>query len=126
LLGLVYLQQGRYEEAAASFREAMASSAYDVMAYAGLGHVWARSGRLDEARAVLENLQQRSRTGYVSPVALCGLHIALGQTDEAFAWLDQAYTERRGWLAYLRVEPMLDPLRSDPRFTGYLERMRLL
>ena len=40
-------------------------------------------------------------------------------------WLEQAYQERRGWLAYLNIEPMFDSLRSDPRFQSFLERMRL-
>jgi tetratricopeptide (TPR) repeat protein len=125
LLGLVYMQQGLYDEAAAAFKEAMASSDYDVMAFAGLGHVAARSGRVEEARAVLNELHQRSKTGYVSPVALGGLYVTLGQADAAFDSLEQAYRERRGWLAYLKIEPILDGLRNDPRFPHLVERMRL-
>jgi hypothetical protein len=40
--------------------------------------------------------------------------------------MDKAYQDRRGWLAYVKIEPLLDPLRDDPRFLGLLERMRLL
>jgi hypothetical protein len=58
-------------------------------------------------------------------VALTKLYAALGDANAAFEWLEQAYRERRGWLAYLKVEPTLDPLRADPRFHGLLERMRL-
>jgi tetratricopeptide (TPR) repeat protein len=122
---LVYLQQGLYDDAAASFKEAMASSAYDVMAFAGLGYVAARRGRVDEAKVVLDELLERSKTQYVSPVALCGLYINLNQADEAFEWLERAYGERRGWLAYLKIEPMFDRLRNDPRFLRLVERMRL-
>jgi serine/threonine protein kinase/tetratricopeptide (TPR) repeat protein len=125
LLGLVYMQQGLYDEAAASFKEAIASSDYDVMAFAGLGHVAARRGRVEEARAVLNELYRRSKTGYVSPVALGGLHVALGEADDAFGQLEQVYRERRGWLAYLKIEPILDGLRNDPRFARLVERMRL-
>jgi serine/threonine protein kinase/tetratricopeptide (TPR) repeat protein len=125
LLGLVYLQQGLYDDAAASFKEAMASSDYDVMAFAGLGHVAARRGRMDEAQAVLHELHERSKTSYVSPVALSGLYVTLGQADAAFEWLEQAYRERRGWLAYLKIEPMLEGVRNDPRFSRLVERMRL-
>jgi hypothetical protein len=95
------------------------------MALAGLGHVAIRRGRLDEARAVLDELNERSKTRYVSPVALSGLHVALGQSDEAFQCLEQAYGERRGWLVYLKIEPMLDGVRNDPRFHRLVERMRL-
>jgi serine/threonine protein kinase/Flp pilus assembly protein TadD len=125
LLGLVYMEQGMYDEAAASFKEAFALSQNKALAYAGLGQVAARRGRLDEARAVLKEVHDRARSHYVSPVALTKLYAALGEANAAFEWLEQAYRERRGWLAYLKVEPTLDPLRADPRFQRLLERMRL-
>ena len=96
-----------------------------MLAHAGLGVVAAARGRPDEARAVLAELERRRQDGYVSPVAFVMLHTALGEADPAFAWLDRAYDERRGWLAYLNVEPMLDGLRGDPRFRLLRERMRL-
>ena len=125
LLGLVYLQHELYDEAAASFREALTNSEHDALALAGLGHVAARRGREDEARAVLQELHHRARTRYVSPVAQAGLYVTLGERDSAFEWLEKAHQERRGWLAYLKIEPMLDGLRGDPRFDRLLERMRL-
>jgi serine/threonine-protein kinase len=125
LLGLTYLQMGKYDEAAAAFREAVGSSDNPALATADLGMVAALKGRAGEARAVLEGLKAESRERYVSPVAFVTLHAALGETDAAFEWLDRAYGDRRGWLAYLRVEPRLDGLRGDPRFARLLERMRL-
>ena len=124
-LGLVYLQKGMYDEASGAFREALANSENDALALAGLGHVAARRGRNDEARAVLDELNNRARTRYISPVAQAGLYVTLGEPDAAFEWLERAYRDRRGWLAYLNVEPMLDGVRSDPRFLRLLERMRL-
>jgi tetratricopeptide (TPR) repeat protein len=125
LLGLVYLEQGLHDEAAVSFKEAIALSQNKALAFAGLGQVAARRGRLDEARAVLKAMHDRARSGYVSPVALTKLYVALGDASAAFDWLEQAYRDRRGWLAYLKVEPTLDPLRADPRFQRLVERMRL-
>jgi serine/threonine-protein kinase len=125
LVGLVYMQQGKYDEAEASFKEALASSENDALAYAGLGHVAARRGQREQARAVLDELHRRAQTRYVSPVALTGLYVTLGEADAAFEWLEQAYRERRGWLAYLKIEPMLDGLRADPRFSRLVERMGL-
>jgi hypothetical protein len=58
-------------------------------------------------------------------VAFVMMHAALGEADAAFEWLDRAVEDRRGWLAYLKVEPLLDPLRSDARFGRLLEKMRL-
>ncbi|MFL5403461.1 MAG: protein kinase domain-containing protein [Gemmatimonadales bacterium] len=125
LLGLVYLQQGMFDEAAASFKEAMASTHHDVMAFAGLGHVAARRGREAEARAILSQLHERAKHQYVTPVAFTGLYVSLGDLDPAFEWLERAYRERRGWLAYLNIEPLLEGLRPDPRFQRLVERMRL-
>jgi serine/threonine-protein kinase len=125
LLGLTYIQLGKYDEAAAAFREAVASSDDPARSNADIGAVAALKGKTAEARAVLDALRRESRERYVSPVAFVSLHAALGETDVAFEWLDRAYADRRGWLAYLRVEPRLDVLRGDPRFTRLLERMRL-
>jgi TolB-like protein/Tfp pilus assembly protein PilF len=125
LLGLVYAQQGLYDEATASYKEALLNSENDMLSYAGLGHVAALRGRVDEARTVLKELEERQRTRYVSPVALAMIQVALGDVDASFDLLEKARQERRGWLAYLRIEPILDPLRSDLRFQRLLERMRL-
>jgi eukaryotic-like serine/threonine-protein kinase len=125
LLGLAYLQLGMHDESAAAFREAVASSESPALATAGLGLVAAAKGRLTEARGVLDGLYAELRERYLSPVPFVMLHAGLGDTDRAFDWLDRAVEDRRGWLAYLKVEPLLDPLRADPRFLRLLERMRL-
>ena len=125
LLGLAYAQLGQWEEAAAAFREALGVSASPALATAGMAVVAAARGRMEEARTVLADLEAQGRGRYVSPVAFVMVHAALGETDRAFEWLDRAYAERRGWLAYLNVEPLLDGLRGDPRFRRLQERMRL-
>ena len=125
LLGLAYLQLGMYDESAAAFREAVASSESPTLATAGLGLVAAAKRRLTDARGILDGLYAESREHYLTPVAFAMLHAGLGEPDPAFEWLDRALEDRRGWLAYLKVEPLLDPLRSDARFARLLERMRL-
>ena len=125
LLGLAYAQVRQWDEAAAAFREAIAVSDSPALALAGLGLVAAGRGRPEEARAVLADLEARRRDHYVSPVAFVQVYTALGEADQAFDWIDRAYEERRGWLAYLTVEPTVDSLRGDPRFRRVLERMRL-
>ena len=125
LLGLVYLQKGMTDDAGTAFKEALTHSENDALAFAGLGHVAVRRGRLDEAHAVLQELHDRARVRYISPVAQAGLYVALGEVDAAFEWLEKAYRDRRGWLVYLKIEPILDDLRPDPRFQRLVERMRL-
>ncbi|MFL5518145.1 MAG: protein kinase domain-containing protein [Gemmatimonadales bacterium] len=125
LIGLVYAEVGQWDEAAAAFREALAVSESPALAIAGLGLVAARRGRPEEARAVLGELEALRRDRYVSPVAFVQVHAALGDADAAFHWIDRAYDERRGWLAYFNAEPTVDGLRRDVRFRRLLERMRL-
>lgn len=63
--------------------------------------------------------------GYVSPVAFALVHLGLQQWNAALDWMERALEERRGWLAYLKVNPMLDPIRGEPRFQALVGRMNL-
>ena len=85
----------------------------------------ALTGRRGEAERLLEELEARARQRYVSPVAFCMLHLGLRNIDEAFDWLERAYRDRRGWMTYLKLDPMLDPLRGDPRLEDFVKRMKL-
>jgi hypothetical protein len=70
-------------------------------------------------------LEEHSHHDYVSPIALATVDLGLERWDSAFEQIERGYIERRGWLAYLRVHPIVDPLRGDPRFKSLLERMKL-
>ena len=98
LLGLSYLQLGLLDEAAAAFRESVASSESPALATAGLGLVAAAKGRGTEARGILDGLYAQSEERYVTPVAFAMLHAGLREADRAFEWLDRAVEDRRGWL----------------------------
>jgi tetratricopeptide (TPR) repeat protein len=126
LLGLAYLSMGLLDPAEVAFREAVANSDSPALSTAGLGRVAARRGDRAGAQAVLDQLESWTRDRYVNPAAFAMVHIELGHADEAFAWLERAYQDRRGWLAYLKVEPDFDPIRGDSRFAGFLARMRLV
>jgi len=125
ILGLVLTQQGRFDDAVATFREAIAGASESAYARGALARALAMGGRTADARSLLAELEAEAATRYVSPVALATANIALGEAGEAFRWIERARAERRGWLAYLRVEPIFDPIRGDPRFADLLERMRL-
>jgi serine/threonine protein kinase/Tfp pilus assembly protein PilF len=122
---LAYEQQGKFKEAAAEFEKAVKLSGNVTFAAAGLGHLYAVSGKKAEARKVIIDLQELSKIRYVPAYDIAVIHASLSQQDEAFEWLERAYQERSGWLAYLNVEPRLDGLRSDSRFTDLLRRVRL-
>ena len=125
LLGMTLTQQGDYDQAERALREAVSIPEETAYAAAGLGYLLARRGERSESEMILAELHARASTGYVSPVAFQMVHVGLGNIDEAFIWLERSFAERRGWLAYLKVEPMLDPLRSDTRFYELVRRMRL-
>src|SRR5437667_1244136 len=125
ILGLVLTQQGAYDEAERAFREAITLSPELSYAPAGAAHVLALRGRRREAEALLAQLEARARDHYVSPVAFCIVHLGLRNTDQVFTWLERAYQDRRGWLAYLKVDPMLDVVEDDPRFAEFVKRMKL-
>ncbi len=125
ILGLVRLQQGRLDDAEVAFREAIGLSSELAYARAGLAQTCAKAGRTAEARMLLDQLYRDAKERYVSPVAFVTVHLALGEVDQAFAWMERAREERRGWLCYLKVEPLLDEVRGDPRFRALVEAMRL-
>ena len=70
-------------------------------------------------------MQKRGKQKYVSPYDLAVLYTGLGEKDRAIEQLNKAYDDRAGWIINLKVEPLFDPLRSDPRFADLLRRMKL-
>ncbi len=76
-----------------------------------------------EARKILDQLIALSTRSYVSPFDIAIAYVGLGDRDQAFAWLEKAYDERVRPMLSLRVNPRLDPLRSDPRFAALMRRM---
>jgi tetratricopeptide (TPR) repeat protein len=122
-LGLVYDRQARYDEAVAAFQKAIALSKGTPGDLNALGHAYAAAGRTAEARAVLDELVRLSRGRYVPPFFIGFSHLALGEADEGFEWLERAYRERDFYMIYLRVDPRLEPIRSDPRYGDLVRRM---
>jgi len=88
-----------------------------------VGVALALAGRADEAREVLDFLLERRQDRYVPGTMIAVIYGALGEPDAAFDWLDRAYEERDYFLVWLKVDPMYDPLRDDPRLATLLERM---
>jgi tetratricopeptide (TPR) repeat protein len=123
-LPAAYEQKRMYDEAIAGFKKANARRGSE-WSMAGLGHVYAVSGKKSEARAVLDELKQLSEEQYVPPNHLALIHAGLGDKDQAFALLEKAFEEHSFALQWLKVEPRWDSLRSDPRFQDLLRRVGL-
>ena len=120
LLGLALQQRGEFAQAIAEFEAALRVSGRSTKILAAAGHAAARAGNADRARQILGELDQIARERYVSSYAIAVVHIGLGDYDNAFSCLARACEERAGYLVYLNVDPVVDPIRDDPRFAELL------
>jgi serine/threonine-protein kinase len=125
VLGLILTYAKEFDEAERVLHEALELQGAATYTSVTLALALAHAGSPDYARETLKSLEERLKHDYVSPVELATLHIALGQNDHAIDWMEKAYSERRGWMAYLNVHPILDPLRNEPRFKVLVRKMAL-
>jgi len=88
-----------------------------------IGHAYAMSGNKVEAQRVLEELELLSKERYVSPYGIAAIFVGLGDNEQAFVLLERAFAEDNTELTFLKVDPRLDPLREDPRFSELLQRV---
>jgi eukaryotic-like serine/threonine-protein kinase len=118
-----YAELGRYDAARAQAEAvALIDGRSDLV---GLANLHAMAGRRVEAERVLQEVVALERTEYVSPFAMAQPYLRLGQYDRAFEWLERAYEERSNGMVYLAVEPVLAPVRTDPRYHDLLKRVGL-
>jgi TolB-like protein/Tfp pilus assembly protein PilF len=121
-LGWAYSRKSLHEPAIAALRKACDLWPGSTPIGA-LGEAYAAAGRRDDAYKVLEQLDQLSKQRYVTPYVIGRIYATLGQKDEALRWLEIAYERRAEWMVLLKVDPVLDNLRPDPRFQDLLLRM---
>jgi serine/threonine protein kinase/Tfp pilus assembly protein PilF len=122
-IAIVYATLGRYEESLVSLQryeeitgeEPMITSAY----------VYTKWGKGKQAEDLLRRIIEESEKTYISPTVIAPLYGLLGDFDRAFSFLEKAYSERDNKMCSLKVEPMYDSLRSDPRFKALLKKMNL-
>jgi TolB-like protein/Flp pilus assembly protein TadD len=123
-LGLSLVALKRYDDAIAELRRAADLSSGGVM-LGSLGYACAVSNRRAEALEIVQGLVESSKLHYVPPAAVAIVFSGLGETAQAMTWLEKAEEARDPWVTGLKVEPMFDPLRSDPRFLQLLHRVGL-
>jgi TolB-like protein/Flp pilus assembly protein TadD len=124
-LGRVYQAKGAYREAVARYKSAVSVEESSITFLAALGQAYGLSGDRSEAQQVLQRLNEFSASRYVSPFDIALVHAGLGQNDQAFAWLERARQDSSNRLLLIKVEPVLDSLRGDPRFADLLRRLGL-
>jgi TolB-like protein/Flp pilus assembly protein TadD len=125
-LGWVYLHTRKQQDAIREFQNALTlSGGEDSDLELDLGFAYAVCGKREEARAMLAKLEKLQQQRRVPSGSIAILHGALGELNEAFAWLDRAYQERDPQLTYLKAGRRFEPLRKDPRFEQLVHRVGL-
>ncbi|HLZ90594.1 MAG TPA: tetratricopeptide repeat protein [Candidatus Acidoferrum sp.] len=124
-LGSAYREKKMYAEALQQFSEARKLSSDHPAILALYGHALALAGNSVAARKTLAELHLLARSRYISSLYFAAIYTGLGEKKTALDWLDKAYAERNDRLLYLNVDPMADPLRSEPRFVNLMKRLKL-
>jgi len=122
-LGWAYQGQKLYGQAISEYQKAIALEEDNPTLAEGLAWCYAASGKRTEALKIISTLNALSRRKYVSPYGMAEIYVALGDFDQGLAWLERAYEEHSWELAFLKVSPVFDPLRSDARFKDLVRRM---
>jgi DNA-binding SARP family transcriptional activator/TolB-like protein/Tfp pilus assembly protein PilF len=124
-LGLGYAAKGQYDQAIKEYETVsrlLGMRTPLMMALTANAH--GRAGRIGEARKHLEQLSAVAQRRYVPAEYLAVAYIGVADHDAAFAAFDQAVANRSAGVIYLEIEPLVDPLRRDPRLAALLERIK--
>jgi serine/threonine-protein kinase len=126
VLGGCYVEKGMPGEAIAVFEKARSLLGARPEEVAAMKQASARDGLRGYYLWLLEDLKEESKRKYVSPWLFAMTYGQLNEKEQALAWLEKAYEERNYGMTSLKVDPIYDPLRDDPRFQSLLRRMNLL
>jgi TolB-like protein/tetratricopeptide (TPR) repeat protein len=121
LLGDVYAEKGMYAESISEFLKS--GNGPDSLGH--LGNAYARAGQVKLARKSISQLEEHVRKNGVGRYEIALVYAGLGKKQEALKWLEESYNAHDVGLVYLKIDPCLDPLRSDPRFDGLVRRVGL-
>jgi TolB-like protein/DNA-binding winged helix-turn-helix (wHTH) protein/Flp pilus assembly protein TadD len=124
-LGFVLIAKDQPEEAIPVLEKAVSVSDRSPGVIGVLIRAYAHAGRRADALRLLAELKRRKQAGYIPAAAFVNAYLGLGENDQAFAWLEQAYKEHSNILQFLKVHPYFDPLRDDPRFAELVRRVGL-
>jgi serine/threonine protein kinase/Tfp pilus assembly protein PilF len=124
-LGLVQIQQRRYPEAIASIQRAIDLGVFYPYAAAGLAFAYAVSGDREAAMRIVNDLKRRSDRELIPPFAIAAGYAGLGDATQGIEWLNRGIDQHDIYIPENFFEPLLDPLRKDPRFEEVLTRMGL-
>jgi TolB-like protein/Tfp pilus assembly protein PilF len=119
-LGRSFTQKGMHEEAIGELGKALKLLPENTEILSFLSFAYAAAGKWEEAQEQLEYLDRRAEREYIPPYHFAIIHTGLRNNDQAFHWLETAFEKRAVDLFTLKIEPMFDTLRGDPRFAELL------
>jgi tetratricopeptide (TPR) repeat protein len=123
-LGWGYLQKSMFEEALVQMKkEEDIAKGRNPYIETWIGITYLRMGKKEKVQEILNTLIKKSEQEYVSPYHIALIYFSLGESDKGFEWMDKAYQELDYWLNWIKIEPVLDEVRSDPRFETLLEKL---
>src|SRR5258708_15633992 len=125
LIYAAYLHRGQLAEALAKSDRDLRHCSSDPWICGWLAYVYAVAGQPAQARPALLELERLDRTQHIPAEPLMAVYIGMGRTDEGFRYLEKAYSERSTALSGLKIDPLYDPVRNDPRFQDLLRRVNL-
>ena len=125
MVGFAHAQKGQFADALADIESWLRVGNNPVWVLSLQAYVYGLSGQQGQARHAVEKLELLNRHHQIDPFAFVGPYIGLGDKDQAFVWLDKSVTAHAPGLTALKVDPIYDPLRSDPRFQPILRRLGL-
>jgi DNA-binding winged helix-turn-helix (wHTH) protein/TolB-like protein/Tfp pilus assembly protein PilF len=119
----IFLKKEMYPDAIVAATKARDITRGNAEATATIGYALAKSGKSDDARAILNELENKAATGYVASHALAQIYNGLGEKEKALDMLEKAFAEKDALMVFLKVEPKWDNLRAEPRFVELMRKM---
>ncbi len=123
IAAVIYKRKQMYPESIAESRLAKELSPNQTWSDVGLVDTLVQTGKLDEARAIRDEMLKLSKSRFVPPFNIALVYNALGETDQALAWLEKGYEQRDPRMTFLKTDGRLKNLREDPRFQDLMRRV---
>ncbi|HEX8174168.1 MAG TPA: protein kinase [Pyrinomonadaceae bacterium] len=124
-IAIAYALMNRFDEALAASQRAVVLMGQDPDTLSTLGIIYALSGRLGDARWVAGRLEQLSQNRHVPAYTIAAIYSAIGDRNQAFVWLNKATEQRSSQMLLIRLDPIFDKVRSDPRYAQLLKSINL-
>ncbi len=124
LLGWACASQSKWQEAINAFAAILPLPDRAAGDLKSLAYAYASEGRRSEVMPMLDEAKQKTALMYVPVYRVAAAYLAMGDKEHALEWLEKSATDDRSWMVWLKVDPVMDPLRNDPRFQKLMGDMK--